>query len=197
MSHDDELSRLIEASSLGTPAARRLRQRTLPGQAAVTNEIAALRDELASGGRGRLLDLGLKLEAIGDTTGAEECYREAATAAMTAMAALYENQGHHAAAAQWRARAGTLTSGPAAAGARTADAAHGVADGPARQARPRPVTGAKFEIYEDKSGGFRFRLKAPNGEVVATGESYTTRSSAHDGCEAAKRAAAAATIEDA
>jgi uncharacterized protein YegP (UPF0339 family) len=55
---------------------------------------------------------------------------------------------------------------------------------------------AKFEVYEDKSGGFRFRLKAGNGEVVATGESYTTRSAAHEGCEAVQRAAAAATIED-
>lgn len=55
---------------------------------------------------------------------------------------------------------------------------------------------AKFEVYEDRSGGFRFRLKAANGEVVATGESYTTRSGAHDGCDAVKRAAAAATIED-
>lgn len=56
---------------------------------------------------------------------------------------------------------------------------------------------AKFEVYEDRSGGFRFRLKAANGEVVATGESYSTRSGAHAGCEAVQRAAAAATIEDA
>lgn len=27
----------------------------------------------------------------------------------------------------------------------------------------------KFEIYEDKAGKFRFRLKAGNGEVVAVG----------------------------
>jgi uncharacterized protein YegP (UPF0339 family) len=52
-------------------------------------------------------------------------------------------------------------------------------------------------VYEDRSGGFRFRLKAANGEVVATGESYTTRSGAHGGCDAVKRAAAAATVEDA
>ncbi len=55
---------------------------------------------------------------------------------------------------------------------------------------------AKFEVYEDRSGGFRFRLKAANGEVVATGESYTARSGAHGGCDAVKRAAAAATVED-
>jgi uncharacterized protein YegP (UPF0339 family)/Flp pilus assembly protein TadD len=30
----------------------------------------------------------------------------------------------------------------------------------------------KFEIYEDKQGEFRFRLKAVNGETLATGEGY-------------------------
>ena len=29
-----------------------------------------------------------------------------------------------------------------------------------------------FEVYEDKAGKFRFRLKAGNGEVVASGEAY-------------------------
>lgn len=27
----------------------------------------------------------------------------------------------------------------------------------------------KFEVYEDRAGKFRFRLKASNGQVVATG----------------------------
>ena len=31
----------------------------------------------------------------------------------------------------------------------------------------------KFEIYADKSGEFRFRLKAKNGQIIATGEGYT------------------------
>jgi uncharacterized protein YegP (UPF0339 family) len=30
----------------------------------------------------------------------------------------------------------------------------------------------KFEVYKDRSGKFRFRLKASNGQVVATGEAY-------------------------
>lgn len=55
---------------------------------------------------------------------------------------------------------------------------------------------AKFEVYEDKAGKFRFRLKAGNGEIVASGEAYETRSGAHAGCDAVKRAAAAAVIED-
>lgn len=54
----------------------------------------------------------------------------------------------------------------------------------------------KFEIYEDKAGEFRFRLKAGNGEVVATGEGYPTRAGAKAGTEAVQRAAAGATIVD-
>ena len=53
---------------------------------------------------------------------------------------------------------------------------------------------AKFEIYEDSRGQFRFRLKAGNGEVVATGEGYQTRAGAIRGTEAVKRAAAEAAI---
>ena len=39
-------------------------------------------------------------------------------------------------------------------------------------------TNPKFEVYKDKSGEFRFRLKAKNGQVIATGEGYK----ALDGC---------------
>ena len=49
---------------------------------------------------------------------------------------------------------------------------------------------AKFEIYKDSKGEFRFRLKAGNGEIVATGESYKTKAGAQQGIEAVKRAAA-------
>ena len=37
---------------------------------------------------------------------------------------------------------------------------------------------SKFEVYTDKVGGHRWRLKASNGEIVAVGESYTTRQAA-------------------
>lgn len=55
---------------------------------------------------------------------------------------------------------------------------------------------AKFEIYKDPKGEFRFRLKAGNGEIVATGESYETKSGVINGVDAVKRAAAEAEIED-
>lgn len=54
----------------------------------------------------------------------------------------------------------------------------------------------KFEIYEDKSGKFRFRLKAGNGEVVATGEAYESKASAVKGTEAVQRAADGASVAD-
>jgi len=54
---------------------------------------------------------------------------------------------------------------------------------------------AKFEVYPS-GNQYRFRLKAANGEIVASGEAYQTRQGAHDGCEAVRRAAAVATIED-
>ncbi len=52
----------------------------------------------------------------------------------------------------------------------------------------------KFEVYEDKAGKFRFRLKAGNGEVVASGEAYETKANAKAGCEAVRNAAKDATV---
>lgn len=48
------------------------------------------------------------------------------------------------------------------------------------------LVAGKFEVYENRPGKFRFRLKASNGEVVAQGE---TKSNAHRGAEATQRAA--------
>jgi len=39
----------------------------------------------------------------------------------------------------------------------------------------------KFEIYKDKKGEFRFRLKASNGEIILVSESYKSRSSCTNG----------------
>ncbi len=39
----------------------------------------------------------------------------------------------------------------------------------------------KFELYADKRGEFRFRLKAANGEIIATGESYKAKASCKNG----------------
>ena len=40
----------------------------------------------------------------------------------------------------------------------------------------------KFEVYQDPAGKYRFRLKASNGQVVATGEAYETKAAAKKDC---------------
>lgn len=47
---------------------------------------------------------------------------------------------------------------------------------------------SKFEVYPSGSG-YRWRLKAGNGEIVATGEEYSTKDGAKNGCLAVRRAA--------
>ena len=45
----------------------------------------------------------------------------------------------------------------------------------------------KFEVYQDKAGEFRFRLKATNGQIIATGEGYTKKDSCLNGIESIKK----------
>ena len=52
----------------------------------------------------------------------------------------------------------------------------------------------KFEIYADKKGEFRFRLKAKNGQIVASSEGYKTMKSCENGVESVKKNAPAAEI---
>ena len=52
----------------------------------------------------------------------------------------------------------------------------------------------KFEVYKDKAGEFRFRLKAKNGEIVATGESYKAKASCLKGIESIKKNAPEAPV---
>ncbi|WP_028504608.1 YegP family protein [Ruminococcus sp. FC2018] len=55
----------------------------------------------------------------------------------------------------------------------------------------------KFEIYTDKKGETRFRLKATNGQVIAASEGYTTKASCKNGIESVKKNAADAPVEEA
>ena len=45
----------------------------------------------------------------------------------------------------------------------------------------------KFEIYVDKRGEFRFRLKATNGQIIAVSEGYTTMRNCKNGVESVKK----------
>ncbi len=45
----------------------------------------------------------------------------------------------------------------------------------------------KFEVYLDKAGEFRFRLKARNGEIIATSEGYKAKASCLNGIASVKK----------
>lgn len=57
------------------------------------------------------------------------------------------------------------------------------------------VKNPKFEVYQDKAGEYRFRLKATNGQVIATGEGYKAKASCLNGVESVKKNAADASVE--
>ncbi len=44
----------------------------------------------------------------------------------------------------------------------------------------------KFEIYNDKAGEFRFRLKAGNGQTILASEGYAAKSGCTNGIESVK-----------
>ena len=56
------------------------------------------------------------------------------------------------------------------------------------------ATNPKFELYEDKGGQFRFRLKARNGEIIASSEGYKTKASCENGIESVRKNAADAAV---
>ena len=55
----------------------------------------------------------------------------------------------------------------------------------------------KFEIYTDKAGEFRFRLKARNGEVIAVSEGYKAKAGCLNGVESVKKNAPEAELVEA
>ena len=59
-----------------------------------------------------------------------------------------------------------------------------------------PCSNPKFELYRDKSGEYRFRLKARNGRVIGISEGYTTHAGALSGVESVIKNAAGAEIEE-
>ena len=58
-------------------------------------------------------------------------------------------------------------------------------------------TNPKFEIYEDKAGEFRFRLKARNGEIILSSEGYKAKASCKNGIESVRKNASEAKVEEA
>ena len=54
----------------------------------------------------------------------------------------------------------------------------------------------KFEVYKDGKGEFRFRFKAPNGEIMFSGEGYKQKASALKAIESIKKNAPGADLDD-
>lgn len=54
----------------------------------------------------------------------------------------------------------------------------------------------KFEVYKDKAGEFRFRLKAKNGQIIAVSEGYAAKASCMNGIESVKANAPEAAVEE-
>ena len=56
---------------------------------------------------------------------------------------------------------------------------------------------AKFEIYRDASGEYRWRFRADNNEVVASGEGYSSRDDCEQAVQLIKEQAPQAEVTDA
>ena len=55
----------------------------------------------------------------------------------------------------------------------------------------------KFQIYQDRKGEYRWRLRARNGEVIAdSNEGYSSKASCEHGIDLVKEQAASAEVED-
>lgn len=55
---------------------------------------------------------------------------------------------------------------------------------------------ATFEVFQDKGGEWRFNLVAPNGEVIASSEGYSSKANCMNGIESVKRYASDAEITE-
>ncbi len=55
---------------------------------------------------------------------------------------------------------------------------------------------SKFEVDTGKAGEFRFRLKAANGQIIATGEGYKAKKSCLNGIESIRKNADSETVEE-
>ena len=64
------------------------------------------------------------------------------------------------------------------------------------QAAFRSLRNPKFELYTDKSGAFRFRLKARNGQIIAVSEPYAAKAGCLGGIESVKENAFHAEVDE-
>lgn len=63
---------------------------------------------------------------------------------------------------------------------------------PEQEAVPNP----KFQLYRDRAGQFRFRLRSRNGKIIAVSDGYGTKSAALSGMDSVRKNAADAAVEE-
>ena len=58
----------------------------------------------------------------------------------------------------------------------------------------KQLTNPKFELYQDRAGAYRFRLRARNGEIIAVSDRYTAKAGCLNGSESVRKNAPEAEI---
>ena len=58
----------------------------------------------------------------------------------------------------------------------------------------KTVTNPKFQVYRDKAGQYRFRLRSRNGEIIGVSGDYTSRAACRDGMDSVRLNAGEAEI---
>ncbi|MBM3121205.1 MAG: DUF1508 domain-containing protein [Chloroflexi bacterium] len=53
---------------------------------------------------------------------------------------------------------------------------------------------SKFEVYKDRAGKYRWRLRATNGEIIASSEGYSSKAACLGGIASVKRLASKAKV---
>ena len=59
-----------------------------------------------------------------------------------------------------------------------------------------PTPNPKFEMFQDRAGEYRFRLKARNGKIIGTSEGYSTKAGCLNGIDSVRSNAPEAEIEE-
>ena len=63
--------------------------------------------------------------------------------------------------------------------------------GPEQSPQPNP----KFELYRDRAGQYRFRLRSRNGKIIAVSDGYGAKAAALSGLDSVRKNAADAALE--
>lgn len=58
-----------------------------------------------------------------------------------------------------------------------------------------PAANPRFELFQDRAGEYRFRLKARNGKIIGTSEGYSTKAGCLNGIDSVRSNAPEAEIE--